>query len=253
MREFVAQDSIVRAIWGNPDLALLVFAGSAAEFALNREVDWLFFTGRLPQDPLGRLFSTAALAREIVFSDAATAEGALERINAIHSAVERARGASIPDRAFRDVLYMLIDYSERAYQLLHRPLSADEQQELYSVFRRVGAGMKIPNLPASYGEWQKDRIVHLERDLVFSQYTAKLYDQYRAQLGWWRYDLLLEVQALLAPERVRLLLGLDPSPLLALASRCYALCDLLQLRSVIHWLLLPPQTFAQVRAFERAT
>ena len=27
---------------------LLIFAGSAAEFALNRAVDWLFFTGNMP-------------------------------------------------------------------------------------------------------------------------------------------------------------------------------------------------------------
>ncbi|MDQ3244245.1 MAG: DUF2236 domain-containing protein, partial [Gemmatimonadota bacterium] len=44
-------------------MVLLVFAGSAAEFALNRAVDWLFFTGELPRDPIGRLFSTAAYSQ----------------------------------------------------------------------------------------------------------------------------------------------------------------------------------------------
>ena len=253
MREFVAHDSIVRAIWGNTDLVLLVFAGSAAEFALNRAVDWLFFTNRLPQAPLDRLFSTARFAQEIVFADRTTAEQTLRRINAIHRGVEQARGARIPEWAFRDVLYMLIDYSERAYQLLYRPLEAEERRELYDVFRRVGAGLEIPDLPASYEEWKVDRAAHLERDLVYSEHTARLYEQYRAHLGWWRYDLLLEVQALLAPERVRRLLRLEPSPLLELASQVYVLCDLFQLRSVIHWLLLPPQTFEQVKEYERAT
>ena len=37
--DFVARGSIVRKIWGDPELVLLVFAGSAAEFALNRAVD----------------------------------------------------------------------------------------------------------------------------------------------------------------------------------------------------------------------
>lgn len=56
---FVARDAVVRRIWGDADLVLLVFAGAAAEFALNRAADWLFVTGALPRDPLGRLFSTA--------------------------------------------------------------------------------------------------------------------------------------------------------------------------------------------------
>jgi hypothetical protein len=45
-KDFVVKGSIVREIWGSSDTVLLVFAGSAAEFALNRSVDWLYFTGR---------------------------------------------------------------------------------------------------------------------------------------------------------------------------------------------------------------
>src|SRR5688500_7691731 len=78
--DFVAADSIVRRIWGNGDMVLLVFAGSAAEFALNRAVDWLFFTGELPRDPMGRLFTTAGYSQYIVFADAATATRTLDRI-----------------------------------------------------------------------------------------------------------------------------------------------------------------------------
>jgi hypothetical protein len=65
---FVRKHSIVRKIWGNADTILFIFAGASAEFALNKAVDWLYFTGRLPSDPLGRLFSTVAYARMIVFS-----------------------------------------------------------------------------------------------------------------------------------------------------------------------------------------
>jgi hypothetical protein len=34
--DFVARGSVVRRIWGDPEMILLVFAGSAAEFALPR-------------------------------------------------------------------------------------------------------------------------------------------------------------------------------------------------------------------------
>src|ERR1051326_1256699 len=96
IRSFVPRQSIVRTIWGDPDLILLIFAGSAAEFALNRAVDWLFFTGKIPNDPIGRLFSTVRYAQEIVFVDEQTARRTLERINAAHRAVERDREQTIP-------------------------------------------------------------------------------------------------------------------------------------------------------------
>ena len=63
------EDSVVRRIWGKGDTILFIFAGAAAEFALNKAVDWLYFTGRLPADPLARLFSTVSYARIIVFAE----------------------------------------------------------------------------------------------------------------------------------------------------------------------------------------
>ncbi|MGH8694223.1 MAG: oxygenase MpaB family protein, partial [Burkholderiales bacterium] len=250
MADFVPQHSIVRKIWGDSDLILLVFAGAAAEFALNRAVDWLFYTGRLPDDPVGRLFSTARYAQEIVFVDEAVAERTLDRITAAHGAVERRRGERIPDWAYRDVLYMLIDYSERAYRALRRPLTRAEQAELYGTFHRVGAGMKIPHLPANYDAWHADRLLHLERDLAYSEHTAMLYDRYREHLGPWRFELLVQVQAALAPERVRRLLQLQPEPLIRLALWSYGLCRLRSLRSLAHWLLLPAQHLDEVKRLE---
>src|SRR5690606_41922307 len=91
MRWFVQSDSIVRRIWGDADVVLLIFGAGAAEFALNRAVDWLFFTGAIPNDPLGRLFSTAAYTRDIIFADKTQAQRTLARIHAIHTSVERAQ------------------------------------------------------------------------------------------------------------------------------------------------------------------
>jgi len=251
MRDFVDQRSIVRTIWGSPDLILLIFAGSAAEFALNRAVDWLFFTGKIPADPIGRLFSTVRYAQEIVFVDEETARRTLERINERHASVERQREQTIPDWAFRDVLYMLVDYSERAYRLLYKPLSMDQQNDLYTVFRRIGEGLHIPELPANYDEWRHDRRRHLERDLVNSRHTRLLYQSYRRHLGLWRYWLLLEIQALLVPDVVRRLLHLSPAPLLHELVRTYGIVERCNLQSLVHTLLIPPRYWADVRRFEK--
>jgi hypothetical protein len=251
MPDFVDRRSIVRTIWGNPDLVLLIFAGSAAEFALNRAVDWLFFTGEIPRDPIGRLFSTVRYAQEIVFVDEETARRTLDRINARHASVEHERKQTIPDWAFRDVLYMLIDYSERAYALLYRPLSQSEKRDLFEVFLRIGEALCIPNLPESYADWLLDRRLHLVRDLTYSKHTAMLYRSYRKHLGIWRYYLLLEVQALLAPPEVRRLLRVNSNPLISGLARGYGLIDSDNLQSLAHTLLIPPRYWSEVRQFDR--
>jgi uncharacterized protein (DUF2236 family) len=251
--DFVDRRSIVRAIWGDPDLVLLIFAGSAAEFALNRAVDWLFFTGEIPRDPIGRLFSTVRYAQEIVFVDEETARRTLDRINAQHASVEHARRQTIPDWAYRDVLYMLIDYSERAYSLLYKPLSQVQKDELVEVFLRIGEGLHVPELPKSYAEWQLDRRQHLVRDLSYSKHTAMLYRSYRRHLGFWRYHLLLEVQALLVPNEVRRQLQLSPNPLSSGLVQTYGIIGRGNLQSLVHTLLIPPRHWAEVRSFARTS
>jgi uncharacterized protein (DUF2236 family) len=252
VKDFVARDSVVRRIWGDGDMVLLIFAGSAAEFALNRAVDWLFFTGKLPGDPIGRVFTTAEYAGRIVFADEATASRTLAGIRAAHAAVERRRGQTIPDWAHRDVLYMLIDYSERAHELLARPLTPDEQRDLYDVFHRVGTGLGIPGLPTSYTEWKADRERHLRRDLVVGEATTVLYRQYRKHLGAWRYRLMRALQAILVPELVRSMLKLDTAEWLRPLVRVYPLLARAGLRSTIQELLVPSQHLASVRGLDRA-
>ena len=252
MTDFVDRSSVARRIWGDADMVLLVFAGSAAEFALNRAVDWLFFTGKIPGDPIGRLFATAAYSQHIVFADEPTAARTLAGIRAAHEAVERQRGARIPDWAHRDVLYMLIAYSERAHELLARPLTAAEREDLYDVFHRVGFGLGIPDLPASYAEWRTDRDRHLEADLVAGEGTRALYASYREHLGGWRYLLMLWIQALVCPSRVRELLGLRSGALLYPALRMYPVLARAGLRPLIQRLLVPPAHLAAVRALDHA-
>lgn len=206
MRYFVKKNSIVRQIWGEGDTVLLIFAGAAAEFALNKAVDWLYFTGRLPSDPLGRMFTTVAYAREIVFSEEKKAHKSIDNITAIHTAVEKARNSKIPQWAYRDVLFMLIDYSIRAHEVFHNKLSPDEKEEVYNVFFRVGARMGIQDLPESYHPWEISRKEHLLADLEYSPYSRDLFRQYKNHLGGMRYYLLTEAQKLVIPAEVRNLL-----------------------------------------------
>jgi hypothetical protein len=205
---FVADHSIVRKIWGHSDTILLIFSGAAAEFALNKAVDWLYYTGKLPADPIGRLFSTVDYSKKIVFATTSAAHKAIDQLRMIHHQLETARGYAIPDWAYRDVLFMLIHYSIASYQILFRQMTWAEKQEVYDVFYRMGIRMGLQNLPPHYIEWLPVRQQHLAENLVKSRFTTDLFLQYRRQLGEFRYFLLLESQKLVIPMTVRKWLGM---------------------------------------------
>lgn len=247
---FVREDSIVRVIWGKSDTILFIFAGSAAEFALNKAVDWLYFTGKLPADPLGRLFSTVAYARQIVFSERDAAHAAIDKITAIHSAVEKSRDAKIPDWSYRDVLFMLIYYSITSFELLERKLSDAEKEELYDVFFRLGSRMNLKELPLNYTGWLSSRQKHLQADLVKSDYTTDLYEQYRKHLGRYRYKLLLESQKLVVPPEAKKMLGLNGRNWLKSILPFYKFSRKIKLDGLIKTLILPAKYFTEIKALD---
>lgn len=250
MEYFVRKGSIVREIWGKSDTVLFIFAGSAAEFALNKAVDWLYYTGKLPSDPLGRLFATVGYAREIVFSKLEAAENAIRKINQIHSSLEKARGYRIPAWAYRDVLYMLIDYSVRSFELLERKLTAAEKEEVFGVFLRLGQQMNISHLPSDYVEWQSERCLHIKNDLEASDYTRDLFSQYKKQLGYMRYFVLLQIQARMVPAQVSQLLNPGiinvSKPMISI----YKASRYLRMDGVIKSLIYPPGYKIRIQAMD---
>ncbi len=253
MTYFVEKGSIVREIWGKGDTILFIFAGAAAEFALNKAVDWLFYTGRLPADPLGRLFSTVTYAQQIVFSEREAALGAIDRIQAIHAGVEASRGAQIPDWAYRDVLFMLIGYSIRAYELVERKLTEREKEEVYNIFYRLGTRMNIPQLPENYQAWVQVRQQHLERNLERSAFTIELYKQYRKHLGWARYHLLLETQILIVPPTVKNFLQFRKRSFLTPILSLYKISRKARLDGLLKSLILPSEYKEEIRSLDQAS
>ena len=247
MDYFVHKGSIVREIWGKGDTILFIFAGAAAEFALNKAVDWLYFTGRLPADPLGRLFSTVRYARQIVFSENDAALRAIDKMRSIHTSVETARGATIPDWAYRDVLFMLIHYSISSFEILERKLTEPEKADVFNVFNRVGSRMGIRGLPSTYREWLVMREDHLKNDLQRTHYTVDLYKQYRKHLGPLRYKLLKEGQVLVVPEKVKTLLGLGNTSLLTPIILFYKLSRQLKIDWFLKSLVLPKEYKQQIK------
>lgn len=251
MKYFVAEHSIVRKIWGKADTILFIFAGTAAEFALNKAVDWLYFTGKLPKDPVGRLFSTVAYARQIIFAPYPAAIKAITKITAIHNGVEQSRGTQIPEWAYRDVLFMLIDYSIRAQELLNKKLNHAQKEEVFEVFYRLGTQMGISALPNNYCQWLIMREEHLQNHLLVSKYTLNLYQQYKKNLGYFRYKLLTQTQLLLLPNTAKKMLFLGDFCWLRPMLHLYKIARFLKFDILLRNILLPKQYIQQIKDLDR--
>lgn len=250
--DFADKHSIVRKIWGNGDTILFIFAGAAAEFALNKAVDWLYFTGNLPKDPLGRLFSTVEYSRMIVFSEMNEANKTIDKITQIHKAVEDKRKSKIPDWAYRDVLFMLIDYSIRAYELMQRKLTVSEKDEVYDVFYRVGDRMGLKELPTTYDKWLPVREQHLNNDMQCSKYTLDLFKQYKKHLGWLRYFILIQSQRTVVPQQVKTMLGFGNILWFTPVIHLYKFSRFLKLDWFLKNIILPKQYKAQIKDLDVA-
>lgn len=240
----------MRQIWGKSDTILFIFAGASAEFALSKAVDWLYFTGRLPADPLGRLFSTVSYARAIVFSEKQTALNAIDAMAKIHSNVEAKRGHAIPDWAYRDVLFMLIDYSIRSFEVLERELTTVEKNEVFQHFYKVGSRMGVQGLPETFDQWQKMRQDHLHHNLQRSHYTVDLFKQYRKHLGAIRYKILIEAQTLIVPQTVGSLLGFRKFSFLHPLLAVYKLSRRLNLDGLLKAIIMPSKYKNEIRQLE---
>jgi hypothetical protein len=248
---FVEEHSIVRKIWGKGDTILFIFAGASAEFALNKAVDWLYFTGKLPSDPIGRLFSTVCYAQQIVFAPLENANLAIDKISAIHSSVEKSRQAQIPDWAYRDVLYMLIHYSIASFEVLERKLDAAEKEEVFNVFYRVGCRMKLKELPVNYNHWTTSYAEHLKNDLHKSAHSIDLFKQYKKHLGSFRYRLLLETQKMVVPGIVRKMLSFNKISFVQMILPFYKVSRAVSLDSTIRSLILPTEYKKAIKALDK--
>ena len=214
---------IAQKIWSSTDAILLVFAGSAAEFAAIKAVDWLFYTNRLPSAPIDRLFDTARFAQHLFFTTPEEANATLHRINKIHGGVEKSRKMEIPNWAYKDVLYMLIDYSERAHKVVFGEMSRNEKVAYFEAAMAVGEGMYLDDLPKNYDDYLLDRKSHLLTDYEYSEFTTLLFMSYKKALGSFRLHLLKMIQGSILPDELRGVINLKSNFIISGLLKVYCL------------------------------
>jgi len=174
-----ASPTVVQRIWSDPTCLLLIFAGGSAEFAVHPNVDWLFYTGKLPSDPIGRFISTIDYLRQMLVVAAEQREPLAKALRGLHRDIEERRGSQIPDVAYRDVLSMDIYYSIVAAEWVYKkPFDSKQRDEIVAEMVMFGTQMGIPNLPSSYLELCQMRQKRFE-SYHQSEFTDRLLKSYR--------------------------------------------------------------------------
>ena len=192
---------ITRAIWGNSENILLIYAGAAAEFALNPENHWLFYTGQLPSDPLRRFERTLRYQQKLFFTPQEAMPSVAKYIKNFHHDVEAKRSReqgpmSISDQAYVQVLSMLIEYGIRGYEYLHRrEMSHVERGTYFNDMRSIALMMEIETFPEDYDDYVTRRTQMVMGDLQCNAFTRELMEAYRHSLPRLSYWGLLQFQA----------------------------------------------------------
>ena len=151
------------------------------------------------------------------------------------------------------MLFILIDYGERAHEVVFGPMTEAERASHFWVALTLGQAMHLSGLPTTYAEYRDQRHQQLLEDYARGPLTDELYASYRRALGSWRFRLLRLVQASVLPEELRDVLRLEPYPLVEELLRCYRFVPGggNKLRP-LHNVLLPGRFARQVRELKRA-
>lgn len=201
---------ITREIWSSLENVVLAYVGSAADFSLNPEIDWLFYTMRLPEQPQMRFVETFSYNQKIFFMPKDQVPEFMTRIREIHTKLEQKRTSEenhtkhISNQAFKEVSDMLIEYGIRGYEYLNRKeLSMEDKELYYQDMRAFTALMDVTGMPNNFADWSKYREESISKRLQPNEYTEKLYDAYKKDLGWWKYQILIAFQSWFVDPRIR--------------------------------------------------
>jgi hypothetical protein len=192
---------ITRTIWGDPENILLIYVGSAAEFALNPENHWLFYTGKLPSDPLRRFERTLRYQRKLFFTPHEAIPALARHIKDIHKDVEKSRSQvegpiKISDQAYLQVFSMLIEYGILGFEYLRRrKMRLQERETYFDDMRSIALMMEIRDFPEDYRHYLTRRTQMVVSELQCNAFTLELMAAYRKSLPAFSYWGLLQFQA----------------------------------------------------------
>lgn len=199
--------TVGHVIWESIDLSSILYIGSAAEFFVHKDIDWLFFTGGFLQDPIIRGIHTTQLVRMYTIADTPEEQKKIaEKIRGIHTHIEQKRGKTIPMDSFLDVLFMSFEMGIRAYELVVGKLPLERKKEFFNETLRFGTGMHLEHLPKTYEEYLPMRKKALATHYRYTKQSQELFGVFRKSIGYFRYFIIRNIMVLLVDPEIKALL-----------------------------------------------
>ncbi|MDA3872916.1 MAG: oxygenase MpaB family protein [Kiritimatiellae bacterium] len=243
-----------RKLWSDLDHILLVYVGSAAEFALVEDNHWLFYTNKLPSAPLNRLLSTFVWNRKVMMTSAEDAPVLARTIRGFHDQVEAERGREegghprISNQGFKAVGAMLIEYALIAEAYLEqRGVSPEEKEAYYQDQRGFFEAMGIEDWEPSYEKFARQRQETMSENLKRNTHTDDLFDSYKRDIGRFRYWILRQFMAWFVPAYVADEVGLRKIPGFGLLYRLYPKLHGKRAGRLVQKLLLPKRVLQNIQ------
>lgn len=253
-------EQITFEILSSAEISAMLFAGGAADFALNPEVDWLFFTMELPNAPQKRLIETIEYTKKMLLMTEEEVKVYADRIRKIHDSVEKRRQRRegghphISNQAFREVGDIIIDYGIRGWEYVyHRQMTATDKESYYQYCRRFQEYMHIKDLPENYQKWEIYRNESIENRLQKNEYTEKLYQAYKKDVGPIRFWILKKFQARFCHPLVVQKLRLKRNWLIDLIMRIYPYIPTQLDWKLAMFLLLKPEVRQYLSEFDKVS
>lgn len=207
-------------VHGNADIMYIFYAGNAFQFPFHKDVHYLFLGGEIPADPITRALITEQYANALAFASREDRLRIAKRTRHLHKPLERKYGA-IDEASYRDVLLMSMYYNERAYEMVHGPLTAEQRQTMFAAGIEFGNDMGIPDLPETHEEFIRLFQERLAEAYKPTPSSWELLKCYRRCLGSIRYFMLQRLAAMLVPEEVREMSGIKAGWLVPLLVRTF--------------------------------
>src|ERR687890_1682037 len=101
------------------------------------------------------------------------------------------------------MLFILIDYGERAHEVVFGAMTEAERASHFGVALALGRAMRLSGLPSTYAEYRDQRHRQLLEDYARGPLTEELYASYRRALGPLRDRLLRVGEANVVPGKLR--------------------------------------------------
>jgi hypothetical protein len=249
---------ITREIWKSAENTALIFAGSAADFALNPENHWLFYTMALPNNPQERFIQTIQHTKRMQTYSGQKVINYAHKIRDIHTKIEASRSQKagheqkISNNAFREVGDMIIDYAIRGWEYInHKKMSLQQKEQWYQDSKYVFQNMHIQDLPETFVEWEQSRQKSIYERFTVNEFTPKLYDAYRKDLGAFRYWILIKFQAEFVHPLIKEKLNLKSNPLIKLGYKIYPYIPTQIDWKILLYLMLKPRVRKMLMAYSR--